>query len=195
MLDSVINKQKTNDAGLNFLSAFQHPWCLSISMSMLHVHVHASCPCSCPCSCRTSQVCVRVRVHVRVCVYKCRNAGLSVIRSVRYWNEKTNDAGTSPVPDQAKTVRHFFVRYRTEIIDAGMPMPALVSWMPMPSYAYLQEMHKNIKTSSAETIAPVEYQVTARYEGGRFNIQFSCVFYRIILKKPSPGRIIYCLLL
>jgi hypothetical protein len=29
----------------------------------------------------------------------------------------------------------FLVRYRTEIIDAGMPMPALVSWMPMPSYA------------------------------------------------------------
>jgi hypothetical protein len=28
----------------------------------------------------------------------------------------------------------FLVQYRTEIIDAGMPMPALVSWMPMPSY-------------------------------------------------------------
>ncbi len=28
----------------------------------------------------------------------------------------------------------FLVRYRTESIDAGMPMPALVSWMPMPSY-------------------------------------------------------------
>jgi hypothetical protein len=30
----------------------------------------------------------------------------------------------------------FLVRYQTVIIDAGMPMPALVSWMPMPSYAY-----------------------------------------------------------
>jgi hypothetical protein len=30
----------------------------------------------------------------------------------------------------------FLVRYRIEIIDAGMPMPALVSSMPMPSYAY-----------------------------------------------------------
>jgi hypothetical protein len=29
----------------------------------------------------------------------------------------------------------FLVWYRTEIIDAGMPMPALVSSMPMPSYA------------------------------------------------------------
>ncbi len=31
----------------------------------------------------------------------------------------------------------FSVRYRTEIIDAGMPMPALVFWMPMPSYAFM----------------------------------------------------------
>jgi hypothetical protein len=32
----------------------------------------------------------------------------------------------------------FLVRYRTKIQDAGMPMPALVSSMPMPSYAFLQ---------------------------------------------------------
>jgi hypothetical protein len=30
----------------------------------------------------------------------------------------------------------FLVRYRTEIRDAGMPMPALVSSMLMPSYGY-----------------------------------------------------------
>ncbi len=80
---------------------------------------------------------VRVRggVRVRVRVYKCQDAGLSSIRSVRYRNEKTNDAGTGPVPDQAKAVRLFLVRYWIESIDAGMPMPALVSWMPMPSYA------------------------------------------------------------
>jgi hypothetical protein len=30
----------------------------------------------------------------------------------------------------------FLVRYRTEIVDAGMPMPALVSAMPMPSYGH-----------------------------------------------------------
>jgi hypothetical protein len=28
----------------------------------------------------------------------------------------------------------FLIRYRTEMTDAGMPMPALVSWMPMPTY-------------------------------------------------------------
>jgi hypothetical protein len=30
----------------------------------------------------------------------------------------------------------FLVRYRTKIRDAGMPMPALVFWMPMPSYGF-----------------------------------------------------------
>jgi hypothetical protein len=29
----------------------------------------------------------------------------------------------------------FLFRYRTELVDAGMPMPALVFLMPMPSYA------------------------------------------------------------
>ncbi len=31
----------------------------------------------------------------------------------------------------------FLVRYRTKIRDAGMPTPALVFWMPMPSYDHL----------------------------------------------------------
>jgi hypothetical protein len=30
----------------------------------------------------------------------------------------------------------FLVRYRNENIDTGMLMPALVFWMPMPSYAH-----------------------------------------------------------
>jgi hypothetical protein len=30
----------------------------------------------------------------------------------------------------------FLVWYRTKILDAGMPKPALVSSMPMPSYAW-----------------------------------------------------------
>jgi hypothetical protein len=54
----------------------------------------------------------------------------------------------SPVPDGKKLTMPkqdryrtkltqsgiFLVRYRTKIRDAGMPMPALVSLMPMPSY-------------------------------------------------------------
>ncbi len=84
---------------------------------------------------------VRVRFRVRVCVcvrvhehFVCINAGLSGIRSVRYRNEKTNDAGNGPVPDQVKAVRHFLVWYQTEIIDNGMLKPALVFSMPIPSY-------------------------------------------------------------
>jgi hypothetical protein len=52
--------------------------------------------------------------------------------------KKTNDAGTDPVPDQDDAVSSIFlVQYQSEIMDAGMPMPALVSLMPMPSYASL----------------------------------------------------------
>jgi hypothetical protein len=32
----------------------------------------------------------------------------------------------------------FLVRYQTKIRDAGMLMPALVFWMPMPSYGDLR---------------------------------------------------------
>jgi hypothetical protein len=74
-------------------------------------------------------------VDVRVRVYKCWNVELSGIRSIWYRTEKNNDAGTGPVPDQAKTVWHFFGPVRTKIIYAGMPMPALVSSMLMLSYA------------------------------------------------------------
>jgi hypothetical protein len=34
----------------------------------------------------------------------------------------------------------FLVRYLTEKIDAGMPMPALVFLMPMPSYGILESL-------------------------------------------------------
>ncbi len=73
-----------------------------------------------------------------VFVFVCINAGMpdclaSELSGIGI--KKTNDAGTGLVPDQAKAVWYFLVWYRTEIIDAGMPMPALVSWMPMPSYA------------------------------------------------------------
>jgi hypothetical protein len=111
---------------------------------MLHVHVNVQaaflCPCPCPCVRVSVRVRVRVRVgvHVRVRMYKCRNAGLSCIRSVRYRNDKTNDAGTDPARTKPTQSGIFWVQYRTEIMDAGMPMPPLVSSMPMPSYADYQ---------------------------------------------------------
>jgi hypothetical protein len=33
----------------------------------------------------------------------------------------------------------FLVQHRTEIMDPGMPMPALVFLMPMPSYDHLHD--------------------------------------------------------
>jgi hypothetical protein len=64
---------------------------------------HGACPSPCPWRKSMYMPLVRVRVcvlvHVRV--YKSRNAGLSSIRSVRYRNEKFNDAGTGLVLDQA----------------------------------------------------------------------------------------------
>ncbi len=67
---------------------------LSMSMSKPLVHVRV-------CVCVCGGVCVHVRVHV----YKCRNVGLSGIRSVLI---KTNGAGTDPVLDQVDDVQHFF---------------------------------------------------------------------------------------
>jgi hypothetical protein len=43
--------------------------------------------------------------------------------TVRYRNKMTQSG-------------NFFTQYRTGMTDAGMPMPALVFRMPMPTYAY-----------------------------------------------------------
>jgi hypothetical protein len=41
--------------------------------------------------------------------------------------KKTNHSGTGLVPDKDEAVQHILVLYKTEVMDAGMPMPALVS--------------------------------------------------------------------
>jgi hypothetical protein len=49
-----------------------------------------------------------------------------------------NDDGICLVPDSANAVRHSFGpvrRYLTKTMEAGMPMPASVFSMLMPSYA------------------------------------------------------------
>jgi hypothetical protein len=82
-------------------------------------------------------VCVRVRVHLCVRVYKCRNAGLSGIQSVRYRTEKKlTRLGIVQYWTKPRQTGNFLVQYRTEIINAGMPMLVLVSSMPMPSYGH-----------------------------------------------------------
>ncbi len=48
--------------------------------------------------------------------------------------KKPNNARTGPGLDKLTQSGIFLVQYRTKIQDAGMPMPALVSSMLMPSY-------------------------------------------------------------
>ncbi len=75
---------------------------------------------------------------VFVCVFVCINAGMPDCPA--YYQSGTRlKKLTMPEIIRYRTKPRqsgiFLVRYRTEIIDTGMPMPALVSLMPMPSYA------------------------------------------------------------
>ncbi len=110
-------------------------------MVLVHLHVHGACPCPC----FKSMLNVHVSVHVHaghhrcVCVFVCINAGMP------------DQHPNSPVPDWKKLTMPeqvwyrtkftqsgiFLVRYRTKIWHAGMPMPASVSLMPMPSYDHI----------------------------------------------------------
>jgi hypothetical protein len=127
-------------------------------MSMVHVHVHAASPCSrhtsevCVCECVFMCECVFVCEGVFVCVFVCINAGmpncpasdqsgtglkkLTMPGLVRY-RTKPRQSGIFLVRYRTKPRQSgiFLVRYQTGIIDARMPMPALVSSMLMPSYA------------------------------------------------------------
>ncbi len=80
---------------------------------------------------------VRVRVCVRVRVYKCWNAGMPDCPASDQSStgmKKLTMPGQVRYRTKPRQSGIFWVRYRTESIDAGMPMPELVSWMPMPSY-------------------------------------------------------------
>ncbi len=120
---------------------------MSIARSMLHEQSRAVCPYPC---CMSMSI-LHVRVHAPcLCQYPCTYIEMPECRTV--WHP------VSPVPDWKKLtmleqVRYrtkltlsiiFSVRYRTKIRHAGMPMPALVSLMPMPSYA-----QKKYDTSSS----------------------------------------------
>jgi hypothetical protein len=54
---------------------------------------------------------------------------ITVLEPVRYWT-KLMQSGI------------FLFWYRTEIMDAGIPMPALVSSMPMPSFVAVDPNHR-----------------------------------------------------
>jgi hypothetical protein len=105
-------------------------------MSMLNVHVpiyvhaaHHKCVC----------VCERVCVFVFVCI----NDGMPDCPAFDQGGTGIKNL-TMPGQVRYRTKPRqsgiFLVRYRTKIIDAVMPMPALVFWIPMPSYADRKEI-------------------------------------------------------
>jgi hypothetical protein len=94
----------------------------------VHVHAtHHNCVCVCEC------------VFVCGFVFVCINAGLLDCPAS---NQSSTGVKKLTMPGQVRYRTKprqssiFLVWYRTEIIDAGKPMPALASWMPMPSYGY-----------------------------------------------------------
>jgi hypothetical protein len=109
------------------------PYCTS--MSMLHVHVHTAChvhvECLCQC-CIPCQCCILCQCFMSMYIY----VEMPECRTLRH--------PVSPVPDQKKLTMPKQVWYRTkktqsgiflvQYQDAGMPMPALVFSMQMPSY-------------------------------------------------------------
>jgi hypothetical protein len=137
------------------IQASMHPYVVHcpgpcrMTKSVLHVHVHAACPCACcmPCPCcmfmsmlhsmstlhslsmlhSMSMLHVHVYVHVHV-----------EMPAVRHPVSPVPDWKTLTMPKQVRTKQTqsgiFLVRYRTKIRDTGMPMPALVSSMLIPSY-------------------------------------------------------------
>ncbi len=102
-----------------------------INKSILHVYVHVACSCQwcIPCQCFMS---MSMPIDIYIEMPECRTVrhpvslvpdwkNLTMPKPVRYWTKLTQSS-------------IFLVRYRTKIRDAGMPMPALVCSMPMPSY-------------------------------------------------------------
>jgi hypothetical protein len=114
-----------------------------MTKAVLRLHVHAACPCP---YC-TSMSILHVHVHVASPCQCCMPMSMSMFIYIEMPECWTVRHPVSPVPDWKKLtipeqVRYrtkltqsgiFVVRYRTKIRDAGMPMPALVFSMPMPS--------------------------------------------------------------
>ncbi len=86
------------------------------------------------------------------------------------------------------------VRYRTEFTDAGMPMPALVFWIPIPSYAYIYIYVHTVHTYPQYVHAYKSPPKTKKSTNSRFfyfrtrHFRFICAFF---LRAPAlflPSR-------
>ncbi len=101
------------------------PCCMS--MSILHVHVHVACSCQC---CMPMSMSMFIYTEMPEC------------RTVRHPVSLVPDWKKLTIPEQVRYRTMltqsgiFVVRYRPKIRDAGMPMPALVFSMLMPSPGY-----------------------------------------------------------
>jgi hypothetical protein len=93
-----------------------------------------------------SQSRINIFLALSIFIWSC----MKIDAANQYWLPecRTVPHPVSPVPDWKKLtmqelVRYrnkttqsgiFLLRYRTEMTDTGIPMPALVFWMPMPTY-------------------------------------------------------------
>jgi hypothetical protein len=107
------------------------PYCMSMSMFMLQVHVHAAC--SCP-----YLIWAQTRRWTRT-QRRTRHVGMKDCPAVSYSGTGMKKLKMSyPVRYRTKPMQSniFSVRYRTEIMDAEMPMPmpSLAFSMSIPSY-------------------------------------------------------------
>ncbi len=75
---------------------------------------------------------------------KCWNARLSSMWSVWYWYVKEMPKSVRCRIKETLSARTRMLQHWTEMRDAGMPMLAASTWMPMPSYAcctYTSDRH------------------------------------------------------
>ncbi len=117
--------------------------CMSMSMSMLHamsmLHVHLHFACSCQC-CIPFQCCIICQCFMSMSMSTYIYEEMPECRTVRHPVSPVQDWKKLMMPEHLRYRTKltqpgiFLVKYRTKIRDAGMPKPALVSSMLMPSY-------------------------------------------------------------
>ncbi len=131
---------------LHYQSCAVCPCPCCMSMSIMHVHVNVACPYQCCMS-------MSMSMYIYIEMLECQTVQhpispvldwkkLMMPEQVRYWTKLTQSG-------------IFLFRYWTKIRDVGMPMPALVSSMPMSSYAILTYLLQIRNLSYTHTREPL----------------------------------------
>ncbi len=114
--------------------------------------IHAACPCP---YCIPCQCCILCQCFLSMSMSMYIHVEMPECRTVRHPVSLVPDWKKLTMPEQVRYRTKvtqsgiFLVRYQTKIWDAGMPMPALVSSMPMPSYGILSSSRARVVISSA----------------------------------------------